>query len=209
MLLLVGWPSSAAAAFAPSTVSTRSGRPTVLHGLAMSGGGGFGGFGEKPKPKAAKVSSALLRWGEANGVDFGGSLSVKEFDGIRGVAADEPLAPGTRVLGVPAALALQVTTNQPAPSWADKALWRSSTWYVRLALRLLHEKGKGAASELAPWVEQLPASFDTPFSGVKQSWRRLRTGRFRRPSRSSVPSGPPSRASCAPPRQGRPALREP
>ena len=105
MLLLVGWPSSAAAAFAPSTVSTRSGRPTVLHGLAMSGGGGFGGFGEKPKPKAAKVSSALLRWGEANGVDFGGSLSVKEFDGIRGVAADEPLAPGTRVLGVPAALA--------------------------------------------------------------------------------------------------------
>ena len=163
MLLLVGWPSSAAAAFAPSTVSTRSGRPTVLHGLAMSGGGGFGGFGEKPKPKAAKVSSALLRWGEAKGVDFGGSLSVKEFDGIRGVAADEPLAPGTRVLGVPAALALQVTTNQPAPSWADKALWRSSTWYVRLALRLLHEKGKGAASELAPWVEQLPASFDTPF----------------------------------------------
>ena len=163
MLLLLGWPSSAAAAFAPSTVSTRSGRPTVLHGLAMSSGGGFGGFGEKPKPKAAKVSSALLRWGEANGVDFGGSLSVKEFDGIRGVAADEPLTPGTRVLGVPAALALQVTTNQPAPSWADKALWRSSTWYVRLALRLLHEKGKGAASELAPWVEQLPASFDTPF----------------------------------------------
>ena len=155
MLLLLGWPSSAAAAFAPSTVSTRSGRPTVLHGLAMSGGGGFGGFGEKPKPKAAKVSSALLRWGEAKGVDFGGSLSVKEFDGIRGVAADEPLAPGTRVLGVPAALALQVTTNQPAPSWADKTLWRSSTWYVRLALRLLHEKGKGATSELAPWVEQV------------------------------------------------------
>ena len=30
----------------------------------------------------------------------------------------------------------QVTTNQPAPSWADKELWRTSTWYVRLALRL-------------------------------------------------------------------------
>lgn len=126
----------------------------------MSGGGGFG---EKPKPKVPKPSSALLRWGEAKGVDYGGSLSVKEFDGIRGVAADEALVPGTRVLAVPAALALQVTTNQPAPSWADKELWRSSTWYVRLALRLLHEKGKGASSELAPWVEQLPASFDTPF----------------------------------------------
>ena len=162
MLLLVSWPSSAAAAFAPSAVATRStGRPTALHGLAMSGGGG--GFGEKPKPKVPKPSSALLRWGEANGVDYGGSLSVKEFDGIRGVAADEALVPGTRVLAVPAALALQVTTNQPAPPWADKELWRSSTWYVRLALRLLHEKGKGAASELAPWVEQLPAAFDTPF----------------------------------------------
>jgi hypothetical protein len=161
MLLLVSWPSAAAAFAAPSTVSTRStGRTTVLHGLTMSGGGGFG---EKPKPKVPKPSSALLRWGEANGVDYGGSLSVKEFDGIRGVAADEALVPGTRVLAVPAALALQVTTNQPAPSWADKELWRSSTWYVRLALRLLHEKGKGASSELAPWVEQLPASFDTPF----------------------------------------------
>ena len=105
----------------------------------MSGGGGFGGFGEKPKPKAAKVSSALLRWGEAKGVDFGGSLSVKEFDGIRGVAADEPLAPGTRVLGVPAALALQVTTNQPAPSWADKALWRSSSMRALACQRLALE----------------------------------------------------------------------
>ena len=210
MLLLVSWPSSAAAAFLPpsasSTVSTRSsGRPTVLSGLAMSGGGG-GGFGEKASPAKPKViKQNLLRWGEANGVDYGGSLSVKEFGGIRGVAADEPLVPGTRVLAVPAALALQVTTptlhpdhdpaakpslasrpshephafmgarvssrvdpnlnlsqvttNQPAPPWADKELWRSSTWYVRLALRLLHEKGKGSASELAPWVEQLPASF--------------------------------------------------
>ena len=155
MLVLVGWSSSGAAAFLDLTApSTRSSRPTVRRGLAMSGG-----FGAQVKSKVPKPSSSLLRWGEASGVDFGGSLSVKEFDGIRGVAADEALVPGTRVLAVPAALALQVTTNQPAPSWADKELWRSSTWYVRLALRLLHEKGKGSASELAPWVEQLPASF--------------------------------------------------
>ena len=121
MLLLVSWPSSAAAAFLPptasSTVSTRSTVwPTVLSGLVMSGGGG-GGFGEKVSPAKPKViKQNLLRWGEANGVDYGGSLSVKEFDGIRGVAADEPLAPGTRVLAVPAALALQVTTLSSAPS---------------------------------------------------------------------------------------------
>ena len=113
MLLLLSWPSSAAAAFLPptasSTVSTRStGRPTVLSGLAMSGGGGFGDKVSPAKPNVIKQN--LLRWGEANGVDYGGSLSVKEFGGIRGVAADEPLAPGTRVLAVPAALALQVTT---------------------------------------------------------------------------------------------------
>ncbi len=114
-------------------------------------------------PTMAASSAPLFRWGEANGVEYGGSLGVAEFDGIRGVAAEETLSAGTRVLAVPAPLALQVTTEQPAPKWADKELWRSSTWYVRLALRLLHEKSQGAASELAPWVEQLPKSFDTPF----------------------------------------------
>ena len=125
------------------------------------------GFGKQSSSAAAAAPShaspSIFRWAEGQGVECGGPLSVRDFDGIRGVATEVELAPGTRVLAVPSSLALQVTTEQPAPKWADKEAWASSKWYTRLALRLLHEKKQGAASELQPWVEQLPDSFDTPF----------------------------------------------
>jgi hypothetical protein len=50
------------------------------------------------------------------------------------------------------------------PVGVSKPLWSSSQWYTRLALLLLLKKAEGASSELAPWIDALPRSFDTPYS---------------------------------------------
>ena len=82
--------------------------------------------GFAPPPPTAAPARSIFRWAEGKGVECGGPLSVREFDGVRGLAADAALPAGTRVLAVPSALALQVTTEQPAPKWADKEVCQAA-----------------------------------------------------------------------------------
>jgi hypothetical protein len=98
-----------------------------------------------------------------------GSLSKVELAtfqpvGLRGLRATRPLAPRDESISWPASLALQVTTGMRTPVGVSKPLWSGAQWYTRLALLLLLKKAEGAGSELAPWLDALPRSFDTPYS---------------------------------------------
>jgi len=107
------------------------------------------------------MKSPFEQWANQNGIQAP-NLVIDEFDGERGVIARQTLSPSERVLAVPSNLALQVTTVEPCPSWADEAIWRSAPWYQRLALSMLHEEAQGSASSLSPWLAEIPKSFTTP-----------------------------------------------
>ncbi|CAN0176887.1 unnamed protein product, partial [Ectocarpus sp. 13 AM-2016] len=110
--------------------------------------------------------AGLLRWaGEEIGVKAP-KLKGSFVDGLRGLVATQNIAKNDEMVVVPSESALVTTTDQlcPFPEWVSKDFWASSPWQVRLALLLLREKQKGAASELEPWISRLPESFGTPVS---------------------------------------------
>ncbi|CAN0356564.1 unnamed protein product, partial [Ectocarpus sp. 12 AP-2014] len=110
--------------------------------------------------------AGFLRWaGEEIGVKAP-KLKGSFVDGLRGLVATQNIAKNDEMVVVPSESALVTTTDQlcPFPEWVNKDFWASSPWQVRLALLLLREKQKGAASELEPWISRLPESFGTPVS---------------------------------------------
>jgi len=129
------------------------------------------------------VSIDLARYCRESGVVCA-PLSVRTFDGVRGVAASSNLQPGERILAVPASQALQVTTIQPCPRWADENSWRQAPWDARLALCLLRARdeqrqppqGSGAdpATARARWLATLPTEFTTPLFWDESLLRSLR-----------------------------------
>ena len=55
------------------------------------------GFAPPAPPPTAAPARSIFRWAEGKGVECGGPLSVREFEGVRGVAA---VGGGVRIVGI-------------------------------------------------------------------------------------------------------------
>lgn len=127
------------------------------------------------RARAARAGAAMelvssdtnfVTWASIKSASSLSKVELATFEplGLRGLRATRPLAPRDESISWPASLALQVTTGMRTPVGVSKPLWTAAQWYTRLALLLLLEKAEGAASELAPWLDALPRTFDTPYS---------------------------------------------
>ena len=143
-----------------------------LVAAALAGSSGGKGFAPaKPKPArsastadapaAAPPITEFLAWAEKEGIKTLAPIAVQDFDGVRGVGATKALEAGASVLQVPTRLALQVNSLSKCPRWCEEEAWKASKWDARLAMMLLREERDGS-SELKPWLQQLPRTFDTP-----------------------------------------------
>ena len=73
-----------------------------------------------------------------------------------------------------------MTTSQPPPRWADKAVWQQATWDGRLALCLLRAQGELAgeaaekknANDFALWKSSKPGepAWDSPWGSGRPGW---------------------------------------
>ena len=109
------------------------------------------------EPLKDAATTALLAWAARAGVSHA-ALAPARFDGgLRGLAATRALSPGDAVASLPHSAVLEVTSSAGAPPpLCDAAVFRSSPWWARLALKLLTERAAGAASRFAPYVASLP-----------------------------------------------------
>ena len=109
------------------------------------------------------ATAAFLDWARAAGIDFP-RLRPASFAGLRGLAAAAPIGADDVIASVPRGAALTLPPKQrcPCPEFVTPEFWDSVPWFAKLAVRLLAEKRKGAASPLARYLEQLPRAVDTP-----------------------------------------------
>ncbi|EEH59039.1 uncharacterized protein MICPUCDRAFT_46787 [Micromonas pusilla CCMP1545] len=84
----------------------------------------------------------------------------------RGVKAKKKINPGDVLVELPreSCLVLADDAELPFPDFCTNALWsklvEKNKWALRVALNLLHETSKGAASPFHAYTSQLPKSFD-------------------------------------------------
>ncbi|KAK9803825.1 hypothetical protein WJX73_004109 [Symbiochloris irregularis] len=97
------------------------------------------------------------------------------FDGERGVIADADIPAEQALVSVPVQAVLSEYPLQPNPfpRFCPQFLWKESPWYFRLALQLLHEKGKGQQSAFHPYINELPQDFDMPLQWAEEDMAEL------------------------------------
>lgn len=111
------------------------------------------------------VLSAVDGWIDSLGIQLSG-VSIKSFDGLRGIVANDDLDGKTAVVTVNSDAVLETINNRPPtpfPEFCSQQLWEESMWDNRLAFMLMHEKFvKGSSSSKNAWISELPSSFSTP-----------------------------------------------
>jgi hypothetical protein len=75
-----------------------------------------------------------------------------------------PSPAGQALVSVPRATALSTHPGEPCPfpQQLPEASWQALPWYGKLAAKLLAEATQGGASQLATFVQLLPAAVDLP-----------------------------------------------
>mmetsp|Transcript_11782 Transcript_11782/g.15376 ORF Transcript_11782/g.15376 Transcript_11782/m.15376 type:complete len:516 (+) Transcript_11782:46-1593(+) len=126
------------------------------------------------EPQPTSSLPDFLEWAQQVGVK-GEKVKPSNFDGLRGMAVTEKIRAGDDFITVPNSKAIVTTTDQvnPMPDILNSEDWRTAKWYLRLALLLLQEKSLGQQSNLFHYVQQLPASFSTPFHWSEEDIERL------------------------------------
>ncbi|CAN0178167.1 unnamed protein product, partial [Phaeothamnion confervicola] len=134
------------------------------------------------RPLQGSSSRTFEAWARSEGISFA-DLAQADFAGLRGLTASRPIAAGEALVTVPRHLLLSAllmapppppTTTavtsanvadgsgasvggvSPRPPPVPPAIWAAAPWWVRLALLLLWERARGAASLWAPYIEYLP-----------------------------------------------------
>jgi hypothetical protein len=109
------------------------------------------------------LTASFLDWARGAGIAFD-RLRPAQFGGLRGLAAAAPIRADDVILSVPRAAALTLPPRQrcPCPEFVTPEFWDAAPWFVRLGVRLLAERRKGAASPLAQYLQQLPKDVDAP-----------------------------------------------
>jgi len=112
------------------------------------------------------------------------ALSLAALQRCRGVKVNADVKAGEALIAVPIDAAIVATANGTLPEelsgWLNAPYWKEASLPVRLALKLLHEKEKGEASEWAEYVAFLPpvGSFPTPLHWSDDELQKLKLGRM-------------------------------
>ncbi|KAL4418760.1 hypothetical protein ABPG77_005771 [Micractinium sp. CCAP 211/92] len=113
--------------------------------------------------REAVITKDYLAWAQQSGI-VSPKVTQAYFGELRGAAAVEDIAPDEVFVTVPRAAALVVAPNErcPCPDFVDPGFYKEAPWYVKMAVLLLWERQKERASPVWGYIEQLPASIDTP-----------------------------------------------
>lgn len=119
-------------------------------------------------------TSALTDWARDRGIQFD-CLAPANFQGLRGLVATHDIKSGQLLLSVPRQVAITLNAVQkcPFPDFIAADYWKTSPWFVKLALILLHEKRKGDSSSLAAYLRQLPERVDAPVNWAEEKVHQL------------------------------------
>ena len=122
-------------------------------------------------------TKVFLEWAKDAGI-VSDKLAPSLFNGLRGLAAIDAVKAGDILISVPRKASVLVTPRMrcPFPEFVDKDYWDRCSWYIRLALQLLHQKReaeKGGPSRLSGYLAQLPTNVDLPVQWSDQSLQAL------------------------------------
>ena len=111
-------------------------------------------------------TKVFLKWAKEAGI-VSGKLAPALFNGLRGLAAIDAVKAGDILISVPRKSSVLVTPRMrcPFPDFVDRDYWERCTWYMRLALQLLHQKREaqeGGTPRLSGYLAQLPTHVDLP-----------------------------------------------
>ena len=138
-------------------------RRTPAAARGRSGGAGFGAP-PAPPPSASETSDAATRafaaWCASAGVESS-KLDLRSGGGAaggRGTFAAARVRRGEPIVELPRSAVLHVVEGEPsaAPELCADAAWARLPWQAQLALALVAERRKGAASRFAAYVDTLP-----------------------------------------------------
>lgn len=105
----------------------------------------------------------LLEWARKQGADVS-KVSIQSGEFGNGLVVNEPAAAGDVLLRIPyeAALSPDSAKNSSLYGEAMRDLERRGAWpLVLVVLQLLREREAGAESKWAPYIQALPASYNT------------------------------------------------
>lgn len=129
------------------------------------------------------TTKAFSEWAEASGVKMPGLTLALPDDGVRGVFTSTERHRSSNLMSVPARFALQVssldTKRSPCPEYISDKVWGSSSWYTRLAVKLLLAKRQGRNGLLSEYIQELPKQFDNhPFHWSEDELAMLQSSRM-------------------------------
>lgn len=106
---------------------------------------------------------AFVSWAQQAGIKFE-CTAPATFGALRGVSATSGIQPGDDIMCLPRAAALTLGPKQkcPFPDFVAADYWASAPWFVKMGLKLLHERRLGQDSNLRLYIEHLPAAVDVP-----------------------------------------------
>ena len=115
-----------------------------------------------PAVRTDAAAVSLLRWAAVAKLETAPGLALATFGGgLDGVAATAPVDGGALLVRLPRAAALVVREADGDGGAGDEADGGAQPWWARLAVRLVAEARRGAASPLAAYIDALPREFDT------------------------------------------------
>ena len=121
-----------------------------------------GPFGDEAFGVATQ-GTVLLEWARKQGADVS-KVSIQSGEFGNGLVVNEPAAAGDVLLRIPyeAALSPDSAKNSSLYGEAMRDLERRGAWpLVLVVLQLLREREAGAESKWAPYIQALPASYNT------------------------------------------------
>ena len=124
----------------------------------------------------------FMQWLSAGGLDVGNlMLEISTFEGVRGLQAKRDIKQGDVMLRIPNSMVLTYETVL-ASDIKDVMvpLQKELPEKVLFALFILHEKGKGEKSKLAPYLSMFPEEInsllsftDEDLAHVRYRWARV------------------------------------
>jgi hypothetical protein len=109
-------------------------------------------------------TSLLLDWATSAGLQLPKIKPAEFDDGLRGMVAEQKVSFGDVLVSVPADKAFLAVENEscPFPDSVAPDFWQRSPLWVKVALKLVHERRQGEASPWHAWVANLPQDIQLP-----------------------------------------------
>jgi len=122
----------------------------------------LGLFPEQGAEDLSAEAQTFLQWRLGSGVET--VVTLSHFGELRGMMATKSIRKGDALLKYPRSVTMDLASHNECPcaDFVDADFWKSATWFVQLALWVLAEERKGAASQWAPYINLLPRDIAVP-----------------------------------------------